>query len=105
MKQIMLCCLLMLPVMGPAAVAAEPSAQQPAAPIAWNSLTPAQQQVLSQFESRWDQLPPQRQFALSRGAERWGSMDDAQKARAQERFQRWRGLLSSCRTRPRRCWG
>src|SRR5207248_7756235 len=48
------------------ATAEEPPAPAagPAAPIAWSSLTPMQQKVLSRFGSQWNSLPPERQQAL-----------------------------------------
>ena len=77
---------------------------QPAQPLAWSSLPPAQQQLLGHFQGQWDSLPPLRQQALSRGAERWLSMTPEQRSSARERFQTWQKLPPEQRALIRQRW-
>src|SRR5439155_25009591 len=74
------------------ATAEEPPAPAagPAAPIAWSSLSPMQQKVLSRYGSQWNSLPPERQQTLVHGSERWLGMSAEQRDRARERFQHFR---------------
>src|SRR5205823_6202559 len=74
-------------VEGPPAPAAGP-----AAPIAWSSLSPMQQKVLSRYGSQWKSLPPERQQALVHGSERWLGMSAEQRDQARERFQHFQSL-------------
>jgi hypothetical protein len=76
----------------------------PAAPLAWNSLSSAQQELLKRHAGDWDSLPPPRQRALARGAERWLGMDTEQRSLARERFQTWQGLPEERRELIRRRW-
>lgn len=76
----------------------------PPAGVAWSSLSPDQQRVLSQFGSQWNTLPPERQQTLAHGSERWLGMSDAQRDQARERFSRWRGLPPDQRQALRSRW-
>jgi hypothetical protein len=80
------------------------AAPSPAAPLAWKSLAPEQQQLLQGHARDWDTLPPARQHALARGAQRWLQMDPAQREQARERFQTWRALPEERRELIRRRW-
>ena len=51
--------------------------RRPAAPRAWSSMSPQQQQLLHSYQGKWDSLPPERQQALARGSQRWLSMTPA----------------------------
>jgi hypothetical protein len=64
----------------------------PPAPVAWSSLSPPQQQLLSKFGGQWASLPPGRQQALAHGSERWLGMSQAERDTARERFSRWNSL-------------
>jgi hypothetical protein len=64
----------------------------PPAPVAWSSLSPPQQQLLSKFSGQWGSLPPARQQALAHGSERWLGMSAAERDTARERFSRWGSL-------------
>ncbi|HLQ12581.1 MAG TPA: DUF3106 domain-containing protein [Steroidobacteraceae bacterium] len=109
----LLCALLCLAGLASVARAADSSgaapdiaapAGTPAAPLAWNALSPAQQDLLKRHSGDWDSLPPQRQRALAHGAERWLGMDTEQRAQARERFQTWQGLPEERRELIRRRW-
>src|SRR6267154_722199 len=50
----------------------------PPAPVAWSSLAPEQQKLLSQYGGQWNSLPPARQQALAHGSERWLGMSREQ---------------------------
>ena len=56
-----------------------PPVQGPPAGVAWSSLSPDQQRVLSQFGSQWSTLPPERQQTLAHGSERWLGMSEGQR--------------------------
>ena len=66
-------------------VESEAAGAQPRTPLAWSSLSSAQQQLLQPRAADWDTLPPARQRALARGAERWLSMPPQERAQARER--------------------
>ena len=63
----------------------------PAAPIAWSSLSPMQQKVLSRYGSQWNSLPPERQQTLVHGSERWLGMSAEQRDQAREQRQKREG--------------
>jgi Protein of unknown function (DUF3106) len=84
--------------------AQEPPAANPPAPVAWSSLSPDQQKLLSHFGSQWNTLPPARQQALAHGSERWLGMSDAEKNQARERFSRWQALPPEQRQALRSRW-
>jgi len=84
---------------GPAAPVAAPPAG-----VAWSSLSPEQQHVLSQFGSQWNTLPPERQQALAHGSQRWLGMSDAQRQQARDRFSRWSALQPEQRQALRSRW-
>jgi hypothetical protein len=62
------------------------------APVAWSSLSPQQQQLLSRFGGQWGSLPPARQQALAQGSERWLGMSPGERDTARERFSKWNAL-------------
>jgi uncharacterized protein DUF3106 len=62
------------------------------APVAWSSLSPQQQQLLSRFGGQWGSLPPARQQALAHGSERWLGMSQGERDTARERFSKWNAL-------------
>jgi hypothetical protein len=76
----------------------------PPAPVAWSSLGPQQQQLLSKFGGQWASLPPARQQALAHGSERWLAMSAAERDQAQERFSRWNSLPPEQRRALRSRW-
>lgn len=83
----------------------EPGAAAPAAaPRAWQSLSPQQQQLLQSFQGKWDSLPSDKQQALARGSQRWINMTPEQRAGAQERFKQWRALPPEQRQQLRQRW-
>src|SRR5271166_635144 len=80
------------------------SAAAPAAPRAWESLSPAQQQLLQSYRGGWSALPPERQEALAKGSGRWLSMTPQQREGAQQRFTQWRAMPPEQRQELRQRW-
>jgi len=72
--------------------AAAQNAPAPASPLAWGSLSPAQQEVLAPLKKNWEQLPPDAQQRMQRGASRWTQMTPEQRGNTQQRFQKWNAL-------------
>ena len=79
-------------------------AASPPAPVAWSSLSPDQQRLLSHFGSQWSTLPPARQQALAHGSERWLGMSPAERDQARQRFTRWQALPPEQRQALRARW-
>jgi hypothetical protein len=75
-----------------------------AAPRAWESLSPAQQQLLQSYRGGWNVLPPERQQALAKGSGRWLGMSPQQREGAQQRFTQWRAMPSEQRQLLRQRW-
>jgi phosphoserine phosphatase len=61
-----------------------------AAPIAWSSLSPDEQQILESVHKNWDQLPAQQR--LLRGAQRWATLTPEQRNNVRSRFEKWNSL-------------
>jgi hypothetical protein len=80
------------------------SAAGPAAPRAWESLSPAQQQLLQSYHGGWNALPPERQDALAKGSGRWLAMTPQQRENAQQRFTQWRAMPPEQRQELRQRW-
>ena len=53
------------PATAPAQAPASAAAPAPAAPKAWSSMSPQQQQLLHGYQGKWESLPPERQQALA----------------------------------------
>ncbi len=87
---------------GPQTAAPAPGAA--AAPRAWQTLSPQQQQVLQGFQGKWDTLPPEKQQALAKGSQRWISMTPEQRAGAQQRFKQWHAMPPEQRQLLRQRW-
>lgn len=66
-------------------------------PIAWSSLSEAQQQVLRPYVEEWDYLGPERQVRLAEGARRFAGMSDEERDAAKQRFQNWNSLSNEQR--------
>src|ERR1700730_18751378 len=64
----------------------------PPAPVAWSSLSPEQQKLLSRFGGQWDGLPPSRQQALAHRTARWLGMSAEQRDQARGRFRPWQTI-------------
>ena len=71
---------------------AQDVAPPPVAPVAWQSLMPAQQRLLQKFAGSWNALPATRQQALARGSRRWLSMTPSQRQLLRRRWQRFKSL-------------
>ena len=83
----------------------EQSAAAPApAPRAWESLSPAQQQLLQSYRGGWNSLPAGRQEALAKGSGRWLAMSPQQRDAAQQRFTQWRAMPPEQRQLLRQRW-
>jgi hypothetical protein len=76
----------------------------PPAPVAWSSLAPEQQKLLSRYEGQWNSLPPARQQALAHGSERWLGMSAEQRDKARDRFSHWQSLPPEQRHALRSRW-
>ena len=77
------------------------AAQTGGAGVSWQELSPEQQQLLANFESRWADLPLARQQSLAKGSQRWLTMPPEQRQLiAVERHRR--SLRGRHPTRPRR---
>ena len=61
-------------------------------PIAWSSLSPAQQHMLAPLQGQWDQMKPGRQRHLAQNAERWATLPPAHQQQIQERLARWAAM-------------
>src|SRR5208282_3730351 len=80
------------------------AAPAPAAPRAWESLSPAQQQLLQSYHGGWNALPAERQEALAKGSGRWLAMTPQQRESAQQRFTQWRAMPPEQRQELRQRW-
>ncbi len=76
----------------PQAAVQNAPAPAPAGPLAWSSLSSAQQEVLAPLKKNWEQLPPDAQQRMQRGASRWTQMTPEQRGNTQQRFQKWNAL-------------
>ena len=76
----------------------------PPAPVAWSSLSPQQQKLLSRFGGQWDGLSPSRQQTLAHGTERWLGMSAEERDKARERFGHWQTLPPEERHALRNRW-
>jgi hypothetical protein len=88
----------------PAQDSAPVPAAAPAAPMAWSSMSPQQQQLLHNYQGTWESLPPERQQALANGSQRWLSMSPEQRSSAQQRFTQWRAMPPEQRQVLRQRW-
>ena len=70
-------------------------------PIAWNQLSPEEQQVLQPFGEKWQQLSPEQQRRLQKGARRWATLTPEERGRVRERLQRWKQMSPQQRARAR----
>ncbi len=79
-----------IPMQAPATAATAPPV--PSArnqPLAWSSLDPTQQLVLTPVHEQWNQLSPQRQHRLARHARRWATLPPEQQRVIRKRLARW----------------
>ena len=80
------------------AQAATPMQSAPAAndaprqPIAWSSLSSAQQRMLAPLQGQWDRMKPGRQRHLAQNAERWAALPPAHQQQIRERLTRWAAM-------------
>jgi len=81
-----------------------PPAAATAAPRAWESMSPAQQQLLQNYRGNWNSLPPERQQALATGSSRWLAMSPQQQTAARQRFSQWRAMPPEQREQLRERW-
>jgi hypothetical protein len=72
--------------------------------LAFENLTPVEQQLLQRFAERWSSLPPQRREALVQGARRWLAATPEERRRWREYFHRWRSLPPEEQERLRERW-
>ena len=64
----------------------------PRQPIAWSSLSPAQQRMLAPLQGQWDQLKAGRQQHLARNAERWAALPPEHQQQIRDRLTRWAAM-------------
>lgn len=64
----------------------------PRQPIAWSSLSSAQQRMLAPLQGQWDQMKPGRQQHLAQNAERWAALPPAHQQQIRERLTRWANM-------------
>lgn len=61
-------------------------------PIAWSSLSAAQQRMLAPLQGQWDQMKPGRQQHLAQNAERWAALPPEHQQQIRERLTRWAAM-------------
>lgn len=66
--------------------------EAPRQPVAWSSLSPAQQRMLAPLQEQWGQLKPGRQQHLAQNAERWATLPPAHQQQIRERLARWAAM-------------
>lgn len=81
----------------PPGTSAEPG--EPPQPMAWSSLSPAQQRVLEPLQGQWNQLRPGHQRHLARHAERWATLPPERQQQIRERLTRWANMTPEQRQR------
>ncbi|HJR10364.1 MAG TPA: DUF3106 domain-containing protein [Rhodanobacteraceae bacterium] len=64
----------------------------PGQPIAWSSLSSAQQRMLAPLQGQWDQMKPGRQHHLAQNAERWATLPPEHQQQIRERLTRWAAM-------------
>src|SRR6185312_10186226 len=64
----------------------------PPAPVAWNSLTPAQRDVLAPLAQEWNTMPPHRQQHMLEKSEQWVNLPPAKREQARENQRLFRQL-------------
>ncbi|HEU4669577.1 MAG TPA: DUF3106 domain-containing protein [Dyella sp.] len=62
------------------------------APRPWQSLSPAQRDLLAPLHKDWDTLPPRRQAHMLEKSEHWLTLPPEQRERIRERIARWQAM-------------
>jgi len=81
-----------------------PEAAEGRGVLAFEHLTPAEQQLLRRYAQRWASLPPQRREALVQGARRWLAATPEERRRWRQFFHHWRTLSPEEQERLRERW-
>lgn len=68
----------------------------------WQSLTPAQQELLSPLRGKWNSLPAHRQNHLLEKAARWVKLPPGRREEIRERIARWQRMTPEQRAETRR---
>lgn len=64
----------------------------PRQPIAWSSLSPAQQRMLAPLQGQWDQMKPGRQRHLAQSADRWATLPPEHQQQIRMRLTHWAAM-------------
>lgn len=68
----------------------------------WQSLTPAEQDLLSPLRDKWDHLSPHRQDHMLQRAGHWVTLPPERREQIRERIARWQRMTPEQRARTRR---
>lgn len=64
----------------------------PPAPRSWQSLSPAERDVLAPLADKWDSLPPQRQARMLERAQQWKTLPPEQRQAIRQRIDQWQKM-------------
>ena len=64
----------------------------PRQPLAWSSLSPAQQRMLAPLQNQWDQLKPARQHRLAQNADHSATLPPEHQQQIRDRLTRWAAM-------------
>ena len=64
----------------------------PAAARPWQSLDPAQQEVLAPLRGHWNEMPPRKQAHMLEKTERWLTLPPEQQDKIRDRIARWHAM-------------
>jgi len=67
----------------------------------WNSLSPAQQNLLSPLQSQWDTLPPARQEHMLQRTQEWMKLSPERQQEVREHIARWQQMTPEQRAQAR----
>jgi hypothetical protein len=70
-------------------------------PRSWQSLDPAQREVLMPLRDKWDTLPPIKQSRMMKRAEGWVTLPPAQREEIRQRVARWQVMTPAERKQTR----
>lgn len=71
---------------------APPATEAQAAPRPWQSLSPAQRELLAPMRADWDTLPPHKQARMLDKTRHWLTLPPAQQDKIRERIARWHAM-------------
>ncbi|HUA79405.1 MAG TPA: DUF3106 domain-containing protein [Dyella sp.] len=80
---------------------AAPSYAQNGATHPWNTLSPAQQNLLSPLQSQWDTLPPKRQEHMLQRTQEWMQLPPQRQQEIRDRIARWQQMTPEQRQQAR----